>query len=422
MLLQYFQGFAILGASNEPSELLSMRQNRPHYKQGINDAMGNFFSHERHMSTMLAMASARLDAYSPGILAPSRSTYYSSSALKYLQPLEPEDLSWRTLYDVGCMAAAALYANNQNLVRTHLNGFNRILPFIQINATHEHVMHFVLGLDVTFAMSTGKKPMLAWPDNLEQQCYPRSEIVSPDGDQDLETADYFGLLKKGSTLVKSDSDDFKFAMGMELVLLDQRLSLSKGIQEVVGEVARCGYLARFVFHSARATHEDAHAMCMSLLRLHHSLLSHRFDGIRQALRLCLFLNLTYLRTRLSFGSENRNTLKLAKILEPIIDDISSYDNEVADLMVWMCIVGASTATAPDLKDWYVGRCLEAVKVVQSFKPDSIKVHVGKYFSLQDLHHTTVAEVESRLRRSSAVRSATVSPQLSPLLPELRALR
>lgn len=340
---------------------------------------------------MLAMAPARMGAFCPGKLEPERAASYNARALSDLHYLTQDDLNWRTLYDIACLAATSLYSGDYALVRAHFNSFNQLLPFVEISATHEHLLHFVLVLDVTFAMSTDDRPMLAWPDVLEKPC--QSEAVD----------DLLARTIKDSPLIVSTSSTLSFTMGMGLVHLSHRLPLPQNLQKLLGEVGKCGNLARLVFQTRQATNDDAHAMCMSLLRLHHSLLSERFTGIAEAIRLCLILKLSYLRTRLISRSVNRLAVTLADVINKAPNETNLQKRRTPDLMLWIYIVGGSAATDPDLKHWYATQCIQVARALGSLQASQLRANVEKYFYLDAVHKAIIAEVEPMMVRDSGAR-------------------
>lgn len=346
------------------------------------------------MLPLLAMASARMEAFFPGSFAARRVEPLNTKALKQLQSLNQENLDYRALYDIACLAAAALYLDNHDLIRAHLLGFNRISRLITFNPLEEHLLHFVMVLDVTFAMSTDKKPMLAWPNVL--RCTPTTQNVGFSTMQDMPLDIELASQPEDTCLVSSKSP-VSFSMGFGLVLLNESVLFPVRMQELLQEVSRCAYLGRWVFKSQEATSDDASALCMSLLRLHHSLLSERFNGIAEALRLCLFLNLSYLRTKLSPSSANWNAVRLVSMVDTVDYGMKFQEQIFADLLLWMCVVGASAAADPDLQDWYIDRSVQAARVIGlAGGNSSVQTHVEKYFYMETGHHGTVAKVELRL--------------------------
>ena len=186
--------------------------------------------------------------------------------------------------------------------------------------------------------------MLAWPDVLGKQCLPRTRDVVSSAEADYRIDAWISSEPGSRPLVSSNSSALSFSMGFGLPSLIDRPLFPPRMQELLHKVKSCGYLARFVFQSPQATSDDAHSLCMSLLRLHHSVLAQRFGGAAEALRLCLVLILSYILARLSSSSANWNAVRLASAVGEIEDLESPQKVTFAELLLWIFIVSAFAPT------------------------------------------------------------------------------
>ena len=276
------------------------------------------------MFCLLSMTAARIEAFAPGTLTPTRSAWLNMQAVKHLQRLRPEHLDHRTLYNISYLAARSAYKDNYTAARTHFKAFSQLLPLVTINVTHEYLMHFILVWDMIFAMYTGEKPMMAWPAVLDRQCRPpmRQNISKQTTNSNTameSSADTVAPPPEGlsSSLVSSTSSNLNFSMGSKLLFLSQDILLLRRLQQLLEELSTCSKLTRFVFLSPASTPTDAHALFMSLLRLYHSLVLERVNSesdIAEAVRVCISSTLSNLRTRLSARTANWNAKRLAAML------------------------------------------------------------------------------------------------------------
>ena len=395
-ILQYFHHYALADSNTESSELLPPRVRRHHERQTVEQILHDSFSSAQHMLALLSMAAARMDAYSPGTLTPTCSRWLNMQTVKHLQGLTLENLDHRTLYDIGCLAAASAYMNDETAAKTHFKAFSQLLPLVKINATHEHLMHFVLVLDVIFSTHTGKRPVLAWSQVLDRQCRLQKHHNSR-SNRSTDPGFSVAAPPEGSFLVSSKSSALSFSAGAKLIFLFQYVSLPIQLARLFDEVAPCSHLARYVFLTPHSTPPDAHALCMCLLRLHHSLLCEHFDDpLPEAIRLCLIMNLSYLRTRLSARSANSNARRLAEVLKRPQVETGAEDAEIAELMVWICAVGASAATELELKDFFFAECLKVVKQIGLRTLMEVRAHIEKYLYIEAVHAQTVRALAERL--------------------------